>query len=236
MHDIWSILADEIRRYEREIPELKVTPAVSAEEIRRHLREAFDFSRPHSLPDLTAQVVGMLRQWNVQIVHPRHFGLFNPSVRAAGVVADTLTALFNPQVGAWWYSPGANEIETHTLRFLSRQIGFDPVGSAAHFTSGGSEANMSAVLVALTHSFPSYGEDGLAGVPAQPTLYLSEEAHDSFAKIARHTGIGRRALRRVKTDANLRLDPMDLARRVNEDRDAGKRPFLVVGTEVDPIL
>src|SRR5439155_17268956 len=158
------------------------------------------------------------------------FGLFNPSVRPAGVVADALTALFNPQVGAWWYSPGANEIEAHTLDFFTRQIGFDPASGAAHFTSGGSEANLSAVLAALTRAFPTYGEDGLAGVPAQPTIYLSEEAHDSFAKIAHHTGIGRGALRRVKTDANLRLDPTDLARRVNEDREAGKHPFLVVGT------
>ena len=230
MHDIWSILADEIRKYETEIAGLKVTPAVSAEEIRRHLRASFDFRRPHSLPDLTKHVVEMLREWNVQIVHPRHFGLFNPSVRPAGVVGDTLAALFNPQVGAWWYSAGANEIEIHTLQFFSRQIGFDPSGSAAHFTSGGSEANMSAVLVALTRAFPAYAQEGLAGVQAQPTIYLSEEAHDSFAKIAHHAGIGRQALRRVTTDADLRLDPTDLARRVKEDRETGKRPFLVVGT------
>src|SRR5262249_35092503 len=137
MHDTWSILAEEIRRYESEMPGLKVTPAVSAEEIRRHLRSAFDFAKPHPLPPLTAEAVRMLRRWNVQTVHPRHFGLFNPSVRPAGVVADALTALFNPQVGAWWYSPGANEIEAHTLVFLSRRIGFDAAASAAHFTSGG---------------------------------------------------------------------------------------------------
>ena len=234
MHDTWSILADEIRKYESEIPELKVTPAVSAEEIRRHLRSSFDFAKPHPLPDLTAEVARMLRRWNVQIVHPRHFGLFNPSVRPAGVVADALTAVFNPQVGAWWYSPGANEIEGHTLDFFTRHLGFDPATSAAHFTSGGSEANMSAVLVALTRGFPAYGEEGLAGVPAQPTIYLSEEAHDSFAKIAHHTGIGRRAIRRVKTDTKLRLDPKDLARRVKLDRESGKHPFLVVGTAGTP--
>jgi glutamate/tyrosine decarboxylase-like PLP-dependent enzyme len=230
MHDTWSVLAAEIRKYESELAALKVTPSVSAEEIRHHLRSSFDFARPYPLPELTAEVARMLRQWNIQIVHPRHFGLFNPSVRPAGVVADALTALFNPQVGAWWYSPGANEIETHTLDFFTRQIGFDRLTSAAHFTSGGSEANLSAVLVALTRALPVYGEDGLAGTSAQPTIYLSEEAHDSFAKIAHHTGIGRQAVRRVKTDANLRLDPTDLACQVHADRQAGKQPFLVVGT------
>jgi hypothetical protein len=209
---------------------LKVTPAVSAEEIRRHLRSSFDFSEPRPLPELTTEMARLLRRWNVQIVRPRHFGLFNPSVPPAGVVADTLTALFNPQLGAWWYSSGANEIEIHTLDFFLKRLGFDPATSAAHFTSGGSEANTSAVLVALTAAFPAYAQDGLAGAPAQPTIYLSEEAHDSFAKIAHHAGLGRRALRRVTTDANPRLDPADLTRQVNEDRKSGKRPFLVVGT------
>ncbi len=172
----------------------------------------------------------MLAQWNVQTVHPRHFGLFNPSVRPAGVVADSLTALFNPQAGAWWYSPGANEIEIHTLRFFLTQLGFDPATSVAHFTSGGSEATMSAVLVALTHRFPAYGSEGLAGFASKPTMYLSEEAHDSFTKIAHHTGIGRNSLRHIKTDARWRLDLANLACQVRQDREAGKFPFLVVGT------
>jgi hypothetical protein len=65
MHDIWSILADEIRKYEAEIAGLKVTPAISAEEIRHHSGASFDFRRPHSLPDLTRHVVEMLKQWSI---------------------------------------------------------------------------------------------------------------------------------------------------------------------------
>src|SRR5262249_50898598 len=174
------------RGWEMDWPQVKFTPAVSVDEIRRYLHSSFDFAKPHALPSLTAEMARILARWNVQVVHPRHFGLFNPSVRPAGVIADSLTALFNPQVGAWWYSPGANEIEIHTLRFFLGQIGFDPATSGAHFASGGSEANRSAVLVALTHRFPDYGRHGLAGMAMQPTMYLSEEGHDSFAKIARH--------------------------------------------------
>jgi glutamate/tyrosine decarboxylase-like PLP-dependent enzyme len=61
-------------------------------------------------------------------------------------------------------------------------------------------------------------------------MYLSEEAHDSFAKIAHHAGIGRNGLRQIKTDDGFRLDLADLACKVRQDRDAGNSPFLVVGT------
>jgi aromatic-L-amino-acid decarboxylase len=61
-------------------------------------------------------------------------------------------------------------------------------------------------------------------------LYVSEEAHHSFNKIAHMTGLGRQAIRTVGTDADLRLDLGDLARRVAEDRRRGNAPFMVVGT------
>jgi glutamate/tyrosine decarboxylase-like PLP-dependent enzyme len=44
------------------------------------------------------------------------------------------------------------------------------------------------------------------------------------------TGIGRRALRTIATDRDLKMDLGDLARRVAEDRRDGLAPFMVVGT------
>ena len=95
----------------------------------------------------------MLRKWQVQVTHPRYFGLFNPSVTLASVVADTLVAMYNPQLANWRTSPAANEIERHTLAWLAGKFGL-PDDSIATFTSGGMEANLSAVVVALTHGLP----------------------------------------------------------------------------------
>jgi len=82
----------------------------------------------------------------------------------------------------------------------------------------------------LTRAFPDYGEGGLRCLSAQPTIYVTGEAHHSFNKIAHMTGLGRRALRTVATDRDLKMDLDDLARRVGEDRKAGFAPFMVVGT------
>ncbi len=119
------------------------------------------------LDEVVADVEQMLRKWQVQVTHPRYFGLFNPSVTLASVVADTLVAMYNPQLANWRTSPAANEIERHTLGWLTGKFGL-PEDSIATFTSGGSEANLSAVVVALTWAFPEYGEHGLRKLPGEP--------------------------------------------------------------------
>jgi len=101
---------------------------------------------------------------------------------------------------------------------------------SASFTTGGAEANLSAVIVALTRAFPEYGEGGLRGLSGPPTIYVTREAHNSFNKIAHITGIGRGALRTVAMDRDLRMDVRDLERRVAADRRNGMVPVMVVGT------
>jgi glutamate/tyrosine decarboxylase-like PLP-dependent enzyme len=150
-------------------------------------------------------------------------------VSLASVIADTLVAMYNPQLAAWRTSPAANEIERHTLAWLTGKFGL-PATTSASFTTGGAEANLSAVTVALTRAFPEYGEGGLRSLSASPAIYLTREAHDSFHKIAHMTGIGRRALRTIATDRDLKMDLGDLARRVAEDRRNGLAPVMVVGT------
>ena len=206
-----------------------IVPDVTPQEIRSHLGVRYDFTKPMALDDVTADVERMMRSWHVQVTHPRYFGLFNPSVTLASVVADTLVAMYNPQLATWRTSPAANEMERHTLAWLTGKFGL-PATTSASFTTGGAEANLSAVIVALTRAFPEYGEGGLRSLSASPTIYLTREAHDSFNKIAHMTGVGRRALRTVATDRDLKMDLVDLARRVAEYRRDGLVPVMVVGT------
>jgi glutamate/tyrosine decarboxylase-like PLP-dependent enzyme len=137
--------------------------------------------------------------------------------------------MYNPQLASWRTSPAANEIERHTLSWLAGKFGL-PVDTAANFTSGGAEANFSAIVVALTRTFAGFGEGGLRSLPKTPAIYLTGEAHDSFNKIAHMAGLGRSALRIVAAGPDLKMDLADLAAKVAEDRKNGFAPFLVVGT------
>ena len=205
-----------------------VVSTVTAAEIRGHLDSQYDFRQPLGLDAIVADVEQMLRTWQVQVTHPRYMGLYNPSVTPASVVGDTLAAIYNPQLAAWRTSPAANEIERHTLAWLAAKFGL-PTETIATFTSGGTEANLSAVVVALTRSFPAYVEQGLRCLPGSPAIYLTRQAHYGLHRVAHVAGLGRAAIRIVETDSHLKMDLADLARKVAEDRRNGFLPFMIVG-------
>jgi aromatic-L-amino-acid decarboxylase len=224
---------DEIRsdftQLQIDIEEGPILPTVTAEEIRTYLGSRYNFQQTLPLEEVVNDVENMLRTWQVQVTHPRYFGLFNPSVTLAAVVADTLVAMYNSQLANWRTSPAANEIERYTLGWLAEKFGF-PRSCIATFTSGGTEANLSAVVVALTRAFPDYGEYGVRHLNATPSIYLTAEAHNGYNKIAHMTGLGRRALRVIATGNDLKMDLNELHRRVVEDRKNGLLPFMVIAT------
>ncbi|NGO08514.1 pyridoxal-dependent decarboxylase [Streptomyces sp. HC44] len=192
--------------------------------------ESYDFDAPTDPGAVIGDVAALLRDGTVHTTHPRYFGLFNPTPTLLGVVGETLAAAFNPQLAAWSHAPAAAEIEAHLLRFLGRRLGYPAETVAGSFTSGGAEANLTAVLLALTKTWPEYGTTGLRALPGRPVLYASAESHLAWLKIAHATGIGREAVRLVPVDADLRMDLGQLAVQVASDRAAGDLPFMVIGT------
>jgi len=141
-------LRSAVEKLESEIASGPIVPTVTPHEIRGHLASRYDFANPLSLDEVGADVERMLQTWQVQVTHPRYFGLFNPSVTPASIIGDALAAMYNPQLATWRTSPAANEIERHTLAWLAGKFGL-PADTAANFTSGGAEANLSAVTSPL---------------------------------------------------------------------------------------
>lgn len=227
---VLDAIREEVGGLYEAMPGLPVARAFDPEEIRTHLRDRFTFREAEEPDVLISEVGDMLRRWSVQVTHPRYFGLFNPTPRPVTLAADALTAAFNPQLAVWDHSPAGNEIEAHVLRFLTDAVGFDLESSHASFTSGGQEANHTAVIAALASAFPRITEEGLRCLPGDPRLYVSRQGHHSIEKAASATGLGHGAVRRVDVDAELRMDPDDLRRRIRRDREAGHVPFLVVAT------
>ncbi len=239
--ELWRRLVEAMESYLNGVGEARVAPELDVAAIREALAP-FDFARPLDPLEALDFAVEGLWKWQVHTPHPRYFGLFNPAPTTMGIAADALVAAFNPQLAAWSHSPLAAEIEQHLVRTLGGRFGFDPARVEGNFTSGGAEANHTALLTALTRAFPEIGRRGLLALRSQPVLYVSPEAHHSFLKAARLCGIGTEAVREVRVDSSLRMIPEDLAARIEEDRSAGHTPFLVVATvgstsagAVDPV-
>ena len=158
-----------------------------------------------------------------------YFGLMNPTPTYMAVLAEAMVAALNPQLASLARSQLASKVEAETVRWIGERVGWSGAFDGT-FTSGGNEANFSALALALAWKFPHAIEDGVVAIGAQPLLYASAEAHHSLDKSAGLLGLGRRALRRVPVNARVQMDPAELERAVQCDVDAGHKPFCVIAT------
>nr|WP_321983114.1 pyridoxal-dependent decarboxylase [uncultured Lichenicoccus sp.] len=201
----------------------------------------YDFETPQPLADVLLWVIHQLEHGVVHLTHPSYFGLFNPAPTFPAECAERIVARFNPQLASSRTSPVAVAMEAHVIAALARRAGM-PAASAGHFTSGGSEANFTALTCALTRAEPGYATGGARAFEATPVFYVSQDAHSAWYKIAHQAGIGRAAVRPVATDASGRMDAQALAAAIADDEAGGCRPVMVVATAgttgagmIDPI-
>jgi aromatic-L-amino-acid/L-tryptophan decarboxylase len=161
-----------------------------------------------------------------------YFGLMNPTPTYISVLAEALVSALNPQLATQARSQLASKIENETVRWIGERVGWNATSESigGTFTSGGNEANFSALALALCHHFPQSVNEGIASIGARPTLYASSESHHSLDKSAGLLGLGRNALCRIRVNDRVQMDVDALAAAIAADKKAGHKPFCVVAT------
>lgn len=170
-----------------------------------------------------------LTQFQVHTPHPRYFGLYNPRPNYMGIMADTLTAAFNPQLAAWSHAPAAVEIENYVLKEIAAKFGYSAETADGTFTTG-SGGQSDGRPDRADSSFSFLCEGRAEALKAQPVMYASAESHHSLVKAARSCGLGTDSLRIIPVDSGLRMDVRALEQQIAADRAAGYAPCLIIGT------
>ena len=223
-----DLLTRELIDADRRVAKGPVIPAMNVAGFRSELAD-FDFQVPHPLDELLSWTIEQLEHGLVHVTHPRYFGLFNPAPTFPAECAERVAGAFNAQLATATTSPVAVEIEAHVIRSIARRAGFPPE-AAGHFTSGGSEANYTALICALTRSNPDFAAKGARAFEGPPVFYVSRESHLAWIKIAHQAGIGRSAVRLVATDGFGRMDQIALREAIIGDRIGGCVPIMIAAT------
>ncbi len=170
-----------------------------------------------------------------------YFGLMNPTPTYMAVLAEALVAALNPQLATLARSQLASKIESETVRWIAERVGWhkkingETVAPGKKlcdgtFTSGGNEANFTAIALAIAAQFPESIEDGIVAAGARPVGYSSAESHHSLDKSFGLLGLGRKALRRTPIDHTARIDQAKLVEQIEADIAAGFKPFILIAT------
>ncbi len=154
----------------------------------------------------------------------KFFGYVLGSNEQIAALAEFLAAALHQNVTAWRSGPAAVAVERAVVGWLADAVGC--AGFQGSLCGGGSAANLMGLAMAREAKAPA-NEDG---VGRDCIVYASDQVHMSIPKAVALLGIGRRNLRIVSSDGDLRMGPDALASAIAADRAAGKTPFVVVAS------
>ncbi len=152
-----------------------------------------------------------------------HLGYIPGGGIYAGALGDLLAAVTNQYAGIYYGGPGAVKIENELIRWMCSLMGF-PSTSLGNLTSGGSIANLIAIVTAR-EAFEINSKE-----IDQLCLYLTDQVHHCVHKAIRIAGLAESQVRTIPLDAFYRMDSHALEAQILKDKALGLKPFLVVAT------
>ena len=183
---------------------------------------------PAPLSEIYREVAEKVMTYPMGNVHPRFWAWYMGSSNFTGALGDFLAAIQGSNLGGGNHA--AAYMDQQVVSWCKEMIGL-PASASGTLVSGGSMANIIGLTVARNvKAGVDVRELGVAAIERPLRFYGSDQLHSCHRKAVEALGLGNRALRRISTDADLRIDIVALRKAIAEDRAAGFQPACVIGT------
>ena len=140
---------------------------------------------------------------------PRFFGFVIGGSQPVALAADWMTSAWDQNCGLYILSPTAAVLEETAGRWLNGLLGL-PVDSGVGFVTGGQMANFTCLSAArwavLSRAGWDVSDRGLFGAP-EVHVVVGDEVHVTVLRALRFLGLGQARVKRVRADAQGRMDP-----------------------------
>jgi L-2,4-diaminobutyrate decarboxylase len=165
----------------------------------------------------------------------RYAAHLNCPVVIPALVGEAVLSAVNSSMDTWDQSAGATMIERRLIDWTAERLGLGG-DSDGVFTSGGTQSNLQAMLMARNHAVARLRQDPANAGLRLPALlerlrvFTSGASHFSIRKSASMLGLGYDAVVDVPCDDNRRMDPAALAAELARCHASGLVPMAVVAT------
>jgi L-2,4-diaminobutyrate decarboxylase len=176
-------------------------------------RPVVDWHSPEKLQEIVrnaggdfTELAGLIADHSIQLHHPSYMGHQVCPPLPTAVMADLLISALNQSTAVWEMSPIATVIEREVIAWLSERIGYPQEFVGGTAVSGGSAANLTALLAARARwRFEN------EGTSLRPVILCSADAHYSISRAATIMGLHKSDVIEVATDDHHRIDLDELA-------------------------
>ena len=216
---------DEAVDYLQHVRERPVWQAMP-EQKKQQLRESLPL-QPLGMENAFRELRTLILPYPTGNIHPRFWGWVHGTGLASGIISELISATMNSNCGG--RDQAALYVERLVMDWCKEIVGY-PAAASGLLLSGTSMGN----IVALTVARNSLDDTdvrmhGIREAPRKLIAYASTEVHSSVVKGLELIGVGRDSLHKIAVCENFTLDIEALALAIKEDREAGYKPFCVVG-------
>ena len=186
-----SRAVEHARAWLRSVPERRVAPAASIDQVLRSLEAELpsDGTSAATVVDELARVVepGLMAMGS-----GRFFGWVVGGTMPAAMAADWLVSAWDQNAGLRFATPGVVAVEEVAAGWILDLLGL-PSGAAVGFVTGATMANFTGLAAARQHVLTNEGWDldreGLIGAPPV-TVLVGEDRHATVDLALRYLGLG----------------------------------------------
>jgi aromatic-L-amino-acid decarboxylase len=183
---------------------------------------------PRPLAEVYRDVAATVMAYPMGNIHPRFWSWYMGSSNFTGALGDFLAAIQGSNLGGGNHA--AALMDQQVVDWCKAMVGF-PASASGTLVSGGTMANIIGLAVARNaKAGVDVRELGVGAVGKPLRFYGSDQIHSCHRKAVEALGLGNQALRRIETDAALRLDVEALRAAIARDRADGFRPCCVIAT------
>ncbi|KAJ5087829.1 L-2-4-diaminobutyrate decarboxylase [Penicillium angulare] len=200
-------------------PSDPIVRKLNSNEIQSMQHQIMPDDHPQDLPSVIQQAMTVFDN-RMRLTHPHCFSYIPACPSSLARLGDLLTSVYNVNAVSWDVSSGPSAVEKAMIAWLGAQLGM-PESVGGCFVSGGSMANMAAIIAARDEML-NPRERGNA------VIYMSDQTHISISKALHMTGFLDYQIHKIPTDDNFRIDVSMLRHAIDTDRKSGLLPFLLV--------
>ncbi|MBY0517320.1 MAG: hypothetical protein K2P81_10450 [Bacteriovoracaceae bacterium] len=234
--EVLKLTTELVESYFSKLPDRGVGPSLSP----LKLREIYDFKIPKQTTsaDQLKKLAEDYLSNAVGTLHPQFMNQLFSGLQPWAMAGDILSTVTNTTMATYEASPLATMMERSLIDKLAEFIGWKKYDGI--MVTGGSNANLVALLMGRNRLFPEIKETGRSPKPL--VAFISQEAHYSFDKAFNIMGLGSKNLRLIETDESGKMKPESLQQAIEQSLKAQEAPFFIGATagttvmgEYDPI-
>ena len=216
-------LIDRLADYLEGVEQLPANPAATPDESLAEFRQLLAEQAP--VAEIFDRVIGR----SVHVHHPNYMGHQIVPPAPLAVLADLPASLLNTGMAVFEMGRPGVAIERIVIETFAGMLRLAPT-AGGFLTSGGTLANLTALLAARAHRWPEADAWAEGNGDFRPCLLVNEQAHYCIDRAVRIMGWGEAGIVHVPADDRLRMRTECIDALVADALARGLTPVAIVGS------